>query len=67
MGAVTQMLPDSVLCSICCGKPDNCRVGRAKRAPPARNTPGLVGLASLDPPYRCFRNRDFVGGDSCRR
>ena len=34
------------------------RVGRAKRAPPARNTLGLVGLASLDPPYRCFRNRN---------
>ena len=48
-----------LLQSLCCGKSDNCRVGRAKRAPPARNTPGLVGLASLDPPYRCFRNRNY--------
>ena len=41
-----------------------CRVGRAKRAPPARNALGLVGLASLDPPYSCLmtlRIRDYFG------
>ena len=36
-------------------------VGWVERSEPhqrERNAPGLVGLASLDPPYRCFRNRD---------
>ena len=56
-----------ILPSFCCGKSENCRVGRAKRAPPARNTLGLVGFALLDPPYRCFRNRNYLSSRRARR
>ena len=40
-----------------CAKAGNCRVGRAKRAPPTAIRAILVGLASLDPPYNSAHKR----------
>jgi hypothetical protein len=52
--------PLSELCSFCCGK---CKlVGWVKRsaAPPCVFPGSWWGCASLDPPYGCFRNGNYV-------
>ena len=38
----------------CCGGPETCRVGSSAASPTIGCLRVLVGLAALDPPYRCF-------------